>query len=161
MKLAETLLRHAGYEVFSSGDGLAGLELIKEAIPDIIITDLITPTIDGYDLARAVRADPSTASIPIIMVTAHYLEPEVRRLAAQMHIQHVIIKPFEPPEFLDAVATAMMDSELEGGPKSFPGEFHIGHLRLVSAKLYEKVKELEVAKADFEATASRYRLLFR
>ena len=160
-QLAETLLKHAGYEVLSSGDGLAGLELIKKVKPDLIVTDLITPTIDGYDLARAVRTDPSTASIPIIMVTAHYLEPEVRRLAAQMHIQQVIIKPFEPPVFLDAVARAKRDMELEGSPKSTPGEFHIGHLRLVSAKLYERVQELEAAKADFEATASRYRLLFR
>lgn len=160
-QLAETLLKHAGYEVLSSGDGLAGLELIKKAKPDLIVTDLITPTIDGYDLARAVRTDRSTASIPIIMMTAHYLEPEVRRLAAQMHIQQVIIKPFEPQVFLDAVDRAKRDMELEGSPKSTPGEFHIGHLRLVSAKLYEKVQELEAAKADFEATASRYRLLFR
>ncbi|MHB8587467.1 MAG: hybrid sensor histidine kinase/response regulator [Candidatus Dormibacteraceae bacterium] len=160
-QLAETLLKHAGYEVLSSGDGLAGLELIKEAKPDLIVTDLITPTIDGYDVARAVRADPSTASIPIVMVTAHYLEAEVRRLAAQMHIQQVIIKPFEPQVFLDAVAEATRDKQLEGSPKSVPGEFHIGHLRLVSAKLYEKVQELEAAKADFESTAIRYRHLFR
>jgi len=85
------------------------------------------------------------------MVTAHYLEAEVRRLAAQMHIQQVIIKPFEPQVFLDDVAKAIKDKQLEGsGPKSFPGEFHIGHLRLVSAKLYEKVQELETAKAEFE-----------
>jgi PAS domain S-box-containing protein len=160
-QLAETLLKHAGYEVLSSGDGLAGLELIKSAQPDLIVTDLITPTIDGYDLARAVRGDPSTASIPVIMMTAHYLEPEVRRLAAQMHIQQVIIKPFEPQVFLDAVAKATSAKGLEGSPKSTPGEFHIGHLRVVSAKLYEKVQELDAAKADFESTASRYRLLFR
>ena len=159
--LAETLLKHAGYEVESSADGLGGLELIKKSKPDIIVTDLITPTIDGYDLARAVRADPSTSSIPIIMVTAHYLETEVRRLAAQMHIQQVIIKPFEPQVFLDAVAKAMGDQEPEHDAKTAPGEFHIGHLRLVSAKLYEKVQELEAARADFESTASRYRLLFR
>ncbi|HXM72266.1 MAG TPA: response regulator [Candidatus Dormibacteraeota bacterium] len=161
-KLAETLLKHAGHTVLSSDDGLAGLELIKKEKPDLIITDLITPTIDGYDLARAVRGDPATASTPIIMVTAHYLEPEVRRLAAQMRIQHVLIKPFEPQAFLDAVDNALLEKavlDLDVNP--VPGEFHIGHLRLVSAKLYEKVTELDIARREFEATASKYRLLFR
>jgi PAS domain S-box-containing protein len=161
-KLAETLLKHAGHTVLSSGDGLEGLELIKKEKPDLIITDLITPTIDGYDLARAVRSDPSTASTPIIMVTAHYLEPEVRRLAAQMRIQHVLIKPFEPQAFLDAVANAMLEKAvLDLDVNAIPGEFHIGHLRLVSSKLYEKVTELDTARREFEATASKYRLLFR
>jgi PAS domain S-box-containing protein len=161
-KLAETLLKHAGHTVLSSGDGLAGLELIKKEKPDLVISDLITPTIDGYDLARAVRGDPSTASTPIIMVTAHYLEPEVRRIAAQMHIQHVLIKPFEPQAFLDAVDNALLDKAiLDLDVNAVPGEFHIGHLRLVSAKLYEKVKELESARQEFAATAGKYRLLFR
>jgi PAS domain S-box-containing protein len=161
-KLAETLLKHAGHTVLSSGDGLAGLELIKKEKPDLIISDLITPTIDGYDLARAVRGDPSTASTPIIMVTAHYLEPEVRRLAAQMRIQHVLIKPFEPQAFLDAVGNALLEKAvLDLDVNAVPGEFHIGHLRLVSSKLYEKVTELDTARREFEATASKYRLLFR
>jgi len=161
-KLAETLLKHAGHTVASSSDGLVGLELIKKEKPDLIVTDLITPTIDGYDLARAVRADPATAATPIIMVTAHYLEPEVRRLAAQMHIQHVLIKPFEPQAFLEAVEMALIDkAALDLDLSAVPEGFHIGHLRLVSHKLYEKVTELDAARREFEATASKYRMLFR
>jgi len=159
--LAETLLKHAGYTVMSCGDGLAGLEMIQKEKPDLIVTDLITPSIDGYDLARAVRADPSTASIPIVMMTAHYLEPEVRRLAAQMHIQQVLIKPYEPEAFLAAIAKALEGNSALINHLGTPGEFHVGHLRLVSAKLYEKVQELEANRAEFQATASRYRLLFR
>jgi PAS domain S-box-containing protein len=160
-KLAETLLKHAGHEVLSCGDGLAGLELIRSEAPDLIITDLITPSIDGYELARAVRADPATASTPIIMVTAHYLEPEVRRLAAQIRIQHVIIKPFEPQAFLDVVA-ALSDKALEPGAELSTGyEFQVRHLRTVSAKLYEKVRELEATRLKLERTATKYQLLFK
>src|ERR1700682_204373 len=85
-----------------SGDGRAGLDLILKEHPD-----LITPTVDGYDLARAVRFDPETSSTPMVLQTAHYLEAEVRQLAAQIGVQEVIIKPYEPQDFLDAIGKAV------------------------------------------------------
>jgi PAS domain S-box-containing protein len=161
-QLAEVLLKHAGLDIESCGDGMVGLDLIKRLKPDLIITDLITPTIDGYELAREVRADPETAAIPIIMVTAHYLEAEVRRLASQIRIQEVVTKPFEPQAFLDAVAKAVGDTTVLAGTSNVvPGsEFHIRHLSVVAAKLYEKVRELEATRLKLDRTATRYRLLF-
>jgi PAS domain S-box-containing protein len=161
--LAETLLKHAGYAVTTCPDGMAGLELIQKQTPDLIVADLITPGIDGYDLARAVRANPATAATPIVLQTAHYLEADVRRLAAQIGVMQVIIKPYEPQAFLDTVAAAMKRSAAPhpNGNGHADGDFHVEHLRLVSAKLHEKVRELDVARGEFEIAASRYRNLFR
>jgi PAS domain S-box-containing protein len=161
--LAETLLKHAGYTVTTCADGLAGLDLIKGERPDLIVADLITPGIDGYDLARAVRGNASTATTPIVLQTAYYLEADVRRLAAQIGVMSVIIKPFEPQAFLDTVASAMRDNPAvdHNGNGHATNDFHVEHLRLVSAKLHEKVRELDVARGEFEITASRYRNLFR
>jgi PAS domain S-box-containing protein len=161
--LAETLLKHAGYTVTVCTDGQAGLDLINAAHPDLIVADLITPGIDGYDLARAVRGNPSTATTPIILQTAHYLEAEVRRLAAQIGVMNVVIKPYEPQVFLDTLAMALRDRPaVSRGGNGFAGaEFHSEHLRLVSAKLHEKVRELDFARSEYENTASRYRNLFR
>ena len=135
--LAETLLKHAGYTVTTCADGLAGLDLIKKELPDLIVADLITPGIDGYDLARAVRGDARTATTPIVLQTAHYLEADVRRLAEQIGVTSVIIKPYEPQAFLDTVAAAMRDSPVagSGGNGHAASDFHVEHLRLVSAKL--------------------------
>jgi PAS domain S-box-containing protein len=162
-QLAETLLQHAGYTVTVCGDGQDGLELIKRGNPDLIVADLVTPGIDGYDLARAVRANLATATTPIILQTAHYLEADVRRLAAQIGVQHVIIKPFEPQVFLDLIAEVQQHAAVPDGPAGPPEGplFHVEHLRLVTAKLHEKVRELEIARGEFEATASRYRRLFQ
>jgi two-component system, cell cycle sensor histidine kinase and response regulator CckA len=145
------------------GDGQGGLDLIRREHPDLIIADLITPTIDGYELARAVRADAHMATTPIILQTAHYLEAEVRRLAAQIGIQEVIIKPYEPQAFLDAVAKALRERPTPiPSPAAAPGaEFHVEHLRLVSAKLYEKVRELEATRLELDRTATKYQLLFK
>ncbi len=161
--LAETLLKHAGYTVTTCADGLLGLELIKKDLPDLIVADLITPGIDGYDLARAVRRDARAATTPIVLQTAHYLEADVRRLASQIGVTSVIIKPYEPEAFLETVAAASRHNRAVNPASNghAASDFHAEHLRLVSAKLHEKVRELETARAEFETTASRYRNLFR
>ena len=160
-QLMQTLLKHAGHTVLLCADGAEGLAVIKREKPDLIITDLITPSIDGYDLARAVRADPSTAFTPIIMQTAHYLESEVRQLAAQIGIQQVMLKPFEPQAFLDNVAKALGDrAALERSEGAVPGtEFYVEHLELVTAKLYEKVRALEATHVEL-ARANQHKSEF-
>jgi len=162
-RLAEYLLKHAGHSVMVCGDGQVGLDLIKKEHPDLIIADLITPGIDGYRLARAVRSDPKTFTTPIILQTAHYLETEVRRLAAQLGIQAVIIKPYEPQVFLEAIAKALRDKSApdRAAVATSRTEFHVEHLRLVSAKLYEKVRELEDTRQELDMIATKYRLLFK
>ena len=162
-QLMASLLKYAGHQAMLCGDGQAGLDLIKKVKPDLIIVDLITPSIDGYDLVRAVRADPGTATTPIILQTAHYLESEIRRIAEQIGIQQVIIKPFEPQAFLDVVAKALLDGAVVplSSQAALGYEFHIEHLRLVSAKLHEKVLELEATRRELDRTATKYQLLFR
>jgi two-component system cell cycle sensor histidine kinase/response regulator CckA len=162
-ELLASLLKYAGHEVMVCADGQAGLGLIKKVKPDLVIADLIMPGVDGYELARAVRTDPATTAIPIILQTAHYLESEVRRIAAQIGIQAVIIKPFEPQDLLDLVAKTLLGKErvLVGAGATSDTEFHIEHLRLVSAKLSEKVTELEVTRQELDRTATAYELLFR
>jgi PAS domain S-box-containing protein len=158
-----SLLQYAGHKAMLCADGQAALDLIKKVKPGLIIVDLIMPGIDGYDVARAVRADPRTAATPIILQTAHYLEPEIRRIAEQIGIQQIIIKPFEPQAFLDVVARALLEAAVV--PLSSQAvlgyEFHIEHLRVVSAKLYEKVLELEATRDELERTATKYQALFK
>jgi PAS domain S-box-containing protein len=162
-ELIASLLKYAGHAVMLCADGQEGLALIKKVKPDLVIADLITPGIDGYDLARAVRSDPATTTTPIILQTAHYLEPEVRRIAAQIGIQQVIIKPFEPQLFLDIVAKTLVDMARVplSAQATSDTEFHIEHLRLVSAKLSEKVTELEATRQELDRTATAYQALFR
>src|ERR1700693_5476894 len=84
-----TLLKYAGHEVMLSADSKSGLDLIKKLTPDLVIVDLIMPGMDGYELARAVRAAPATAATPIILQTAHYLESEGQRTGEQIGVQLV------------------------------------------------------------------------
>ena len=158
-----TLLKYAGHEVMLSADSKSGLDLIKKVAPDLVIVDLIMPGMDGYELARAVRADPATAATPIILQTAHYLESEVQRIAEQIGIQLVLVKPFEPQVFLDAVAKSLAGTvEVPVTAQATANsDFHLEHLRVLTAKLYEKVIDLEATRQDLDRTATAYQHLFR
>lgn len=68
-KAASTALRRRGYEVISATDGQEALRLAREHAPDLILLDLIMPKIQGFEVLRSLKADPSTSSIPVIVLT--------------------------------------------------------------------------------------------
>jgi CheY-like chemotaxis protein len=86
--LIRRILERAGHEVVEAGHGAAGLEAVKRSPPDLVITDMMMPVMDGAELIVQLRSDPATASIPIMAVSA---DPQ-RAAAADA----VLRKPFEP-----------------------------------------------------------------
>ncbi|MGB7876970.1 MAG: diguanylate cyclase [Anaerolineales bacterium] len=137
-----TLLNSFGYRVLEAGDGSEALELARTELPDLVITDIIMPNMDGFTLARRLRAEPLLASVPVIFQTVHSLEAEVRKLATSSGIQHVLGKPAEPQQILHAVQdTLKQPTDVAKLPKT--GELQREHLQLLADKLYEKNLELE------------------
>src|SRR3954454_23652396 len=94
--LLVTLLGYQGYTVLEARDGVEGLALTLTERPDLVITDILMPAMDGYEFARRVRADPQLAGTRIMFYTATYLAEEVRRLAVGVGIAHLLTKPAEP-----------------------------------------------------------------
>ena len=68
-----TLLGYAGHRLLEAGDAVEGLALTRAEHPDLVIADILMPTMDGYEFVRQVRADPAIAQTPIVFYTAHYL----------------------------------------------------------------------------------------
>jgi len=64
------VLAHAGYEVRTAGDGEQGLLLVREQPPDIVLLDMLLPKLSGLELLRALKADPATAHIPVVVLTS-------------------------------------------------------------------------------------------
>jgi DNA-binding NarL/FixJ family response regulator len=136
-----TLLTRAGYTVLSADTGEQALKLGRAQQPALIIADILMPTMDGYELVRELRGDPATAAIPVIFHTATYGIEEIRDLAATSGVSHILIKPYESEEVLTVVADA-----LSHPPQAVPPlpseEFHRERLRMLNAKLLQKVEEL-------------------
>jgi CheY-like chemotaxis protein len=63
-------LIRAGYEVLNAGDGVEGLKLAKENSPHLILLDMMLPKVSGLDVLRALKQDPATSAIPVIVLTA-------------------------------------------------------------------------------------------
>jgi DNA-binding NarL/FixJ family response regulator len=140
-ELVVTVLRHADYRVLEAAGGEQALALARGQKPDLIIADILMPTMDGYELVRELRNEPATAEIPVIFYTADYALDEVRRLAEACGVLHILVKPCEPDDIVRVVSGALSSAPQPATP--LPSlEFHHQHLRVLNAKLLRKVEEL-------------------
>src|SRR3954451_5849967 len=88
-----TLLRYVGHIVLESGDAEQALALVRSAQPDLVISDVVMPDIDGFEFVRRLRAEPAIAQTRVIFYTAAYMEAEVRTLAESCGVVYVLTKP--------------------------------------------------------------------
>src|SRR6266511_5343105 len=96
-----TLEFTAGWEVVSASSGASGVELARSAAPNVILVDVMMPELDGYEVCRRLKADPATAQVPVVLLTARR-ELDQRRLA-ETGAAGVVFKPFQPEELASQV----------------------------------------------------------
>ena|GEM_PF-369952 len=102
-----TLLGYAGHTVLQAADGAEALRIVGDRHPDLVITDVLMPTMGGIEFANAMHAEPATAAIPIVFYTATYRLPEAQKLGQLCGASAVLAKPSEPQTILDTVAAAL------------------------------------------------------
>src|SRR5579864_7556131 len=105
--LLVTMLGYHGHNLREARDGAEALAVLTAESPDLVITDILMPTMDGYEFVRQMRSDPKSERTPVIFYTAHYLEQEARGLAERCGVQHVISKPADPEKVLRIVDAAL------------------------------------------------------
>ena len=96
------VLKKHGYETFIGSNGVEGLEQARKQLPDLIICDLRMELVDGYQVLSAIRNDPSTASIPFILITAEQSKTGMRQ-GMELGADDFLLKPFSSSELLSAV----------------------------------------------------------
>jgi diguanylate cyclase (GGDEF)-like protein/PAS domain S-box-containing protein len=98
-----TLLGFTGHRVLEAHDGAQALELVRIEHPDLIITDILMPTMDGYEFVQRLRADPALAATRVIFYSAVFAERETMEMAASCGVHTVLGKPSDPQAIFDAV----------------------------------------------------------
>jgi two-component system, cell cycle response regulator DivK len=102
MKLARDLLQAKGYQTLEAVTGEDGVRLGKERVPDLVLMDIQLPGISGIEALRQLRADPNTAAIPVVALTAS-VTPTDRSQITAAGFDAFVSKPISVREFLETV----------------------------------------------------------
>jgi DNA-binding response OmpR family regulator len=113
VKLARLYLERDGYQVISSGDGEQALQIIQTQAPDLVVLDVMLPSMDGFEVCRRLRAQDNP--IPIIMVTARDEDID-KILGLELGADDYLTKPFNPRELVARVR-AVLRRGIYGGPQ--------------------------------------------
>jgi len=149
VKLLEQVLTASGYEVVTAGSGAEALEKVAAAQPDLVLLDVIMPKMSGYEACRAIRADPATELLPVVMVTA--LDPSEERVKGiEAGADDFLSKPINQHEILARVRSLLRIRSLHLKVKEQAAE-----LAGWNAKLEERVRE-QVGQLERLARLKRF-----
>ncbi len=149
--LLEALLGGSGFEVQRACNGVQALEIARQTPPDLLVTDLLMPEMDGFELCRQFHRDPALATTPILVYTATYVQPEDERLALSLGATRFMLKPQEPDILLGAVQE-LTRGEHKGlaAEKERQEELLRRHNAVLMRKLEQKIRRLnaEISRRD-------------
>jgi len=107
------VFKRKGYEVIEAADGTTGVRLAHESKPDVILLDIDLPDIDGFEVCRLLKTDAATSAIPIIFVSAHFMDEVSKVTALSIGGNDFITKPYSIPELAARVAVMVRIKKAE------------------------------------------------
>jgi DNA-binding response OmpR family regulator len=113
LKLLQVNFEMEGFRVSTANDGVEGLEKARAVRPDIVLLDIMMPRMDGLEVTKALKGDPETKDIPIILLSAKAQASDIQA-GKDMGADDYLTKPFDPLELLDRV-----NELLEGGGRTY------------------------------------------
>ncbi len=141
-KLMVQTLEESGFEVQSCVDGAEALAEIHSSPPDLIISDIPMPGLDGFELCFQVKQDSALGGIPFIFCTASHTKIADRKLAATLGVDRFLLKPIEPGNFIAILRDMLNEQSLKTRatqPNIDSATFERLHSELVTHKLERKV----------------------
>ena len=147
--MIEALLRGHGHEVDSASNGEEALRLAERRGYDLIISDILMPRMDGFQLCREIRKDARLRDVPFVFYTATYTDPKDASFALSLGADRFLIKPLEPEQFIKAVEEVIAEHRARPAAINIePPEDEAIYLKEYNARLIAK---LEKKMLDLEA----------
>jgi signal transduction histidine kinase/CheY-like chemotaxis protein len=112
-------LADGDYDLLQAADGIEALHLLRTEHPDLLITDIVMPRMDGYELVRKLRQDESMSGTPVIFCSASYHEREVREMARSLGVRSTLSKPYDL-EIVRETVNAALATKPTGGAQPLP-----------------------------------------
>ncbi|MCP4537359.1 MAG: response regulator transcription factor [Chloroflexi bacterium] len=141
VEVVRDYLKQADYRVLTTGDGQTALTIARHEHPDLIVLDLMLPGgMDGLDVCRSIRQDPSLTDVPIIMLTARIEETD-RLIGLELGADDYVTKPFSPREVVARVRAVLRRAKRDGPSTSI---IRIGELAVDLTNRSATVAEQQV-----------------
>lgn len=147
LELMTYLLRAWGHETISATDGQAGLEAARSDPPDLVVCDIQMPGLDGYEVARALKADATLARVPLLAVTAFAMVGDHDR-ALRAGFDGHFSKPIDPAQFMAELARFLPDVPAAPKPSPAPPPGEIAVQRPIRPELCAMAPGLVVLMVD-------------
>jgi len=149
----QVLLEGNGYRIDTARHGAEALVKARLAPPDIVVSDLLMPVMDGYTLLRHWKVDPKLQEVPFVVYTATYTEAEDERLAVSLGADAFILKPTDPDDFIAVLHRVMAKVSTAAPTQASPAaDNENAILKLYSETLIRKLEEktLQLEEANRE-----------
>lgn len=142
-RAVRSIFLSAGYAVLTAEDGQQALEIVRTELPDLVVTDILMPRLDGFQLCRAIKTGPLTHRIPVIFYTGSYNGPADREFGLSLGAAGFLVKPLEPRQFIAEVTKAIGRPTPELLARVPAGDdWAKTYADRLASKLQEKVHEL-------------------
>ncbi|MBN1658098.1 MAG: PAS domain S-box protein [Anaerolineae bacterium] len=154
--MLQVLLRGHGYQVSAARNGIEALEIARRAVPDLIITDILMPGMDGFSLCREWIADQELQSVPLVFYTATYTDPQDEAFALSLGAARFIRKPTEPDAFVEILREVLENhaahklAPLLDAPSQPAEAYYQQYAATLIRKLEDKMAQLEAANRALE-----------
>ena len=153
--LLRQLLQGHGYAVEEAHHGAEALAMARQQPPDIVVSDLLMPEMDGYTLLRQWKTDPALRHLPFVVYTATYIDPGDEQLALEMGADAFLVKPADPDAFVTALQGVLAKAALgELAPPPVSATYAEATLAPYNAMLVRKLEkrthQLDAAAVDRE-----------
>lgn len=107
--LVQAVLGHHGHATLEASGAAEALRLLGQLHPDLVLSDVLMPDMSGFELARAIRADPSTRTIPVVFYSASYISGQLGPLDADTEVLRVVPKNGDLSALVEAVEDALAE----------------------------------------------------
>jgi two-component system cell cycle sensor histidine kinase/response regulator CckA len=144
-----TLLIAGHHTVSEASDGEEALKLVHINHPDLVIADILMPTMDGFELVRQLRKDPTLEGTRVVLCSAAYLQRETEALAKSCGVTHIMVKPAEPQEVNRVIQETLQEPSANGS--LVDEDFHRRHAGVVTDIAVRKSGELRIANERLSA----------